>query len=185
MINKSFDFGIEKYKSTLELQLEEYKSELMKFNYEHQIKFNKLHEERGEKIRSIYTKTIEVEHTLFQLTTPAQGPEFIDDVSRDNAAINSTNQLAVELEYNKIYFTDETIEKINSLIMQSFQIISDMRTAKIYRKGIIEHKERNETPPEHYFIKGELWDSAYKKTQNEFKILKAILINDFRTILGI
>ena len=40
---------------TLDAGLEKYKAELGRLNAEHQIRYDKLHEERGEKIRLLYT----------------------------------------------------------------------------------------------------------------------------------
>lgn len=183
-IKKSFDLGIEKYKSSLQKELENYKSELMRFNYEQQIKFNKLHEERGDKIKLLYNKLNILERTLIYLTTPAQGPEFVDDINREKEAMEKLNSLYEDLDNNRIYFTDSTLSKFENIIEQSNTIISEMRTAKIYTKGIHEYQKSNQYAPEIYYEKGKLWSSAHAKTQNEFRILKLELINEFRKLLG-
>lgn len=43
IINKTFDIGLEKYKSTLQKDIEEYKNELARQSLEHEVKFSKLH----------------------------------------------------------------------------------------------------------------------------------------------
>lgn len=130
IISKSFDLGIERYKTTLSKELEEYKNELSKISLEHQVKFTKLHDERAQKIKILYSKVVEVEKALIHSTTEAQGPEYINDIARDNAAIEKLRELIGQLDYDRIYFSINTISKFDIIIKESWEIILQMQKVR-------------------------------------------------------
>jgi hypothetical protein len=183
IINKTFDLGLEKYKSTLQKDIEIHKSELAKQSFEHEIKFSKLHAERAEKIKSLYYKVIELEKALIYSTTVAQGSDFVKDSQREKDCIQLTQDFIYQLELDKIYFTKETISKFEEIIKEAWEIISEMtivRSSAARQKFL--SREQN---TENYVNYSELWTKTFKRTQNEFRQLKESLADDFRTIIGI
>lgn len=185
VITKSFDLGIEKYKSTLAKDIEEHKKQLEKISLEHQVKFTKLHDERAQKIRTLYGKVIELEKALIYSTTIAQGPDYINDTARDDASSDKLRELINQLDFDKIYFSTSTILKFESIIKESWEIIRQMRKVRMYAATLNANAKLQRRSPEIYYSETDLWVNADERTQNEFKILKEELANEFRQLLGI
>lgn len=185
VISKSFDAGIERYKASLAKEIEEYKNQLAKVSLEHQIKFTKLHDERAEKIKSLYSKVIELEVALIHSTTIAQGPEYINDNERDDAAMEKLRILINSLDLDRIYFSVSSIEKFDSIIKESWEIIFQMRKVRRYANAIEKNSRIGREVPEIYYSETDLWDDANNRTEKEFKILKNNLADEFRELLGI
>ncbi len=185
VISKSFDAGIERYKASLAKEIEEYKNQLSKVSLEHQIKFTKLHDVRAEKIKLLYTKVIELEIALIHSTTIAQGPEYINDTAREDSAMEKLKVLINSLDYDRIYFSTSSIEKFDSIIKESWEIIFQMRKVRRYANAIDEHNRIGRQVPESYYSETDLWENANERTENEFKILKNNLADEFRELLGI
>jgi hypothetical protein len=185
VIGKSFDIGIEKYKNTLAKEIEEYKNKLSILSLEHQVKFTKLHDERAEKIKSLYSQIVEIEKALIFSTTIAQGPEFVTDTVRDEVAIEKLRELISKLDHDRIFFSIDTLEKFDSIIKESWEIIFQMmkvrRTASDGERKIKIGRE----PSQAYYNQTDLWGNADDRTQKEFRILKEELANEFRGLLGI
>jgi len=103
IITKAFDFEMERYKSTLTKEIEEYKNQLAKISLEHQIKFTRLHDQRAERIRILYGKVIELEKALIHSTIVAQGPEYISDNLREETSMEKIRDLIQQLDHDRIY----------------------------------------------------------------------------------
>lgn len=185
IINKTFDLGLEKYKSTLQKDIEEHKNELAKKSLEHEVKFSKLHSDRAEKIKVLYTKVIELEKALIYATTIAQGPEFIKDTKRDLDCMQTIQDLISQLELDKIYFTKETLSKFEEIIKEAWDIIFQMRKVRTTASSMEYYISSGRQPPERYLDHGDLWDKAFQRTQNEFRQLKESLADDFRKLIGL
>ncbi len=183
-INKAFDFGLEKYKSSLQMEIEEHKSSLTIANLEHQIRFSRLHETRAEKISQLFSMVVELEKKLIHSTTPVQGPEYGSDHERDNDAVIKLRELITLLDLNRIYFTVETIQKFESIFKESWDIIAKMRKVRSYASAIDNSKKYSGKVPDWYYEETDKWLSIYERTQNEFKELKEDLANEFRILLG-
>ena len=185
IINKTFDLGLEKYKASLQKENEVHKSELSKQSLEHQIKFSKLHEDRAEKIKILYSKVIELEQSLIYATTYLQGPEFISDTKRDNDCMDNLRGLIAQLDLDRIFFTTITISKFDSIIKESWDIIFQMKTVRIEASTANQMALDGYPIPNSYLSNADKWQKAFERTQNEFKNLKEDLANDFRNLLGI
>jgi hypothetical protein len=185
IINKSFDLGLEKYKSSLQKEIEVHKNELARQSLEHEIKFSKLHADRAEKIKTLYTKVIELERALVYATTIAQGPEFIKDTKRDIDCMQTIQDLIAQLELDKIYFTKDTVAKFEEIIKEAWSIIFEMRKVRSTASSMDYYISAGMKPPESYLEHGDLWDKAFKRTQNEFRQLKESLADDFRKLIGL
>ena len=174
IITKAFDVGIEKYKA-----------DLARTTMEHQVRFSKLHEQRAEVIKSLFSKIIDLEGLLIRCTTIAQGPEYIYETERDTDARKGLIELINDFDQNKIYFSVVTVPKFEAIFKESWDIISQM--AKVRRDGAaVDKYVQDHLPiPERYIRYDELWDKAFDRTTQEFRSLKEDLANEFRLLLGI
>ena len=185
IINKTFDLGLEKYKSSLQKDIEIHKSELARQSLEHEIRFSKLHADRAEKIKVLYSKVIELEKALVYATTIAQGPEFIRDNKRDEDCMQAIKDLISQLEFDKIYFSKETVLKFEEIIKEAWSIIFQMRRVRSTAASMDYYISVGRNVPESYLDHSDLWDNAFERTQNEFKLLKDSLAEDFRRLIGL
>ena len=196
VITKTFDAGIEKYKSELTKEIEErkselakdieeHKAELSKLHLEYQVKFSKLHEQRAEVIKSLFSKIIDLEGSLINCTSLAQGAEYMYDVERDKEAKDKIIDLISQFEYNKIYFSNLIVPKFEAIFKESWDIVSQM--AKVRRDGaeVAKYVEQHQPIPETYLRFDDLWDKAFYRATGEFRSLKEDLANEFRSLLGI
>ncbi|HQS04891.1 MAG: hypothetical protein CFE25_10580 [Chitinophagaceae bacterium BSSC1] len=185
IITKSFDLGLENYKSSLLKDLEIHKSELSKVSLEHQVKFTKLHDDRAEKIKILYGKVIELESALIFATTVAQGPEYSTDNQRDEECFEKIRSLIRQLDLDRIYFTEETISKFDTIIKESWEISFQMRKVRRFSKAITDFSKIGQEIPLIYYSETDLWSDANERAEKGFKILKEDLANEFRKLLGI
>ncbi|MBN8859343.1 MAG: hypothetical protein J0H29_13200 [Sphingobacteriales bacterium] len=185
IITKSFDLGIEKYKSTLTKEIESYKNELSKIALEHQVKFTRLHEDRAEKIKKLHSKVYELEKALRHATTFFQGPDYTEDHARDNACNKVLNELRDQLEEDQIYFSKSTINKFETLFKESSDIILEMGKARIYGSYHNQQIKEERQLPLSYTKYMENWTNASERTINNFKELKLELADEFRSLLGL
>jgi hypothetical protein len=186
LINKSFDFGVEKYKVILNegleshkqkllLETEKFKSELNLVSIEHNIAFGELQKERAIVIKNTYLKLLELHSGLFNLTTMFQGPSWHSDLERDKTAEKSLEEFQSYFRLNRIYLTKDVCEKIMLIIIQSKDVIIDMSFAKEDAKSNINIGDR--TP-----IKQ--WRELNKKVTSEIEIASLELEDNFRKLLG-
>lgn len=115
IIDKTLDVGIERYKGSLSKELETHKSELNKeiesyranlqlIVLEHQIRYSKLHEDRGIAIKEIYSVLVNLKNRLEYFKTVFQGPDWTYNIDREKAAIESCNSLLKFIQTNRLFF---------------------------------------------------------------------------------
>jgi hypothetical protein len=185
IITKAVDVGIEKYKAELIKDIEKHKAELSRVTIEHQVKFSKLHEQRAEKIKTLYGHVRELEKSLNYSTTRFQGSSFGTDTERDDKCRKLAFELEDVIDIERIYFSDLTIQKFESIISESKEILSDIAQV---RHAYSEYDRLRETSfqisleTKHEMEK---WKEVEKRVEQEFKELKLELANEFRGLLGI
>ncbi|MFD2562616.1 hypothetical protein [Aquimarina rubra] len=165
-----------------DLLIENHKNRLAISKTEHQVKFTKLHTERGEIIKQIYQDFYELEKKLEHMTTLFQGPEWRTEKVRDQDAIDKYRETCETLEKNRIYFTEDLCNQLASSLESYSDIINQMLTAK--------NKAKYESDGTGYrFPEGqgslELWMDAEKKTKNEIRNLRLELAKVFRELIGV
>lgn len=170
VLSKSSELIIENHKSRLELS-----------KIEHQVKFSKLHAERGEIIKLIYQDMYDLEQKLVQMTTLFQGPKWTTDKERDEKAIKKYHETYNRLENNRIYFSEDLCDQISSVLEHYKNIIEQMLKAK--------NKAKFENDGSGYrFPEGQgsldLWMEAEKKAQKEIRDLRLNLAKNFRQLFG-
>lgn len=185
IISSAFNAGIEKYKSELVKQVEEYKANLIILNQEHQVKFTKLHEERASKIKLIYALVIDVESALVYSTEAAQGGDYGTDIKRDIDALNTITILERNFDKEQIFFTMDTVSKVQMIIKEAKNIIYKMNSARRNASEYERHINAGKKVPDDILTEVKQWPEAQSRIDNEFKQLKADLGIEFRQLLGI
>ncbi len=188
VIDKTLDAGLEKYKgilakdlethkATLSIKSEEFKANLQLLNLEHQIRYSKLHEERGKSIKDVYELLIDLQEKLEYFTTIFQGPNWITDLARENAAIESRTTLLKYFQRNRIYYPNVICSLIDEILERSNKIIIDMSVAKITA-------ETASSGPERALAK-ESWREANYRVTSEIISARDKLQLEFKKILGV
>ncbi len=197
IIDKFMESRIEQYKNSLQIKTESFRQNLSfeaeKFKHElniksveHQIRYSKLYEERGQLLKLLYNLLLDLENSLKNLTTIFQGPEWITDTERDREVGESIYNLRKELEQNQIFFTLMLCEKIDLIILESNNIRIEMKVAKI-------NKQRNEHNNRHsiHITDEELlkpldtWLALEQKVQTQIKAARLDLAQEFRVLAGV
>ncbi|MBC3540168.1 hypothetical protein ACFSC6_06560 [Rufibacter sediminis] len=194
-LDKSLDLAIEKYRSTLNHDLETHKSDLVKDTErfrselsrvatEHQIIYGKLHEKRAKGVEEIHELLFMLEQKLEFVTTLAQGPEWLTNEARENDASEHLKKLTDKLELNKIYLNEKLCTNISSILAMSKDIIAEMRTAKFIeqfnQRQTTRSSERDNS--ENPIVK---WRQLENKVQNELKSARNEIVEMLREIFGV
>jgi len=188
IIDKSFDLGIERYKGNLSRELETHKSELIKetesyranlqiIGLEHQIRYSKLHEDRGIAIKEIYSLLVKLKNKLEYFTTVFQGPDWTSDIDREKAAIEAQNNLFKFFQTNRLFFSDKICSQLDHIIQLSWGIIVDMNVAKIEATEALSGPERADAKRK--------WQEANSKVTSEMNTAMRALEKEFKALIGV
>jgi Zn-dependent oligopeptidase len=197
IIDKFVESRIDKYKNSLQKDTESFRHNLNfeaeKFRYdlntlsvEHQIKYSKLYEERGQIIKQIYNLLLDLENSLSNQTTLFQGPEWINDTERDKKATESIQILRSQFEQNRIFFSIDLCKKIESIIADSHKITIDMFMAKKYEQRNGNYNRQGIDVSEKELLRPiDTWQELDKKVQNDIKSARLNLAQEFRVLIGV
>lgn len=197
VLNKFVELRMEKYKNSLLKDTESFRfnlnSEAEKFRHtlntasiEHQIRYSKLYEERGQIIKEIYNLLLNLENALADLTTIYQGPEWITDTLRDEKAKESIHNLRNHLERNRIFFSVDLCGKIESIIKSSQKITIEMIMAKKTEQRNENYNRRGiPTSQEDLLKPTNTWNELDEQVQNEIKSARLNLAHEFRGLIGV
>jgi len=161
---------------TLDAGLEKYKAELGRLNAEHQIRYGKLHEERGEKIRLLYTLIYELEKNLRAFTNFMQKGNLATDTLPSTEVKQSLADVKEALELNRIYFSDELCGKIEGMMDTSTTALATMNRAKLIDRGLL--GTENEDP-------SDTWLEADVYVQNVIYQTRLDLVRGFHQLIGV
>ncbi len=196
-INKLGEVQILKYKQSLENDTEEfrhnlnfqilkYKQELNKTTIEHQIRYTKLYDERGNIIKETCNLLYNLEISLAILTSMQQGPEWIKDTERDKKCTEAISKLRAQINQNRIFFSTELCEKLEAIINDAHKIAVDIFYAK-----------KNQEYNDHVNKTGQSittvellqptkdWRQLDKKVQTDIKVALLNLAQEFRILIGV
>lgn len=176
IIDKYLEHGLEKYKADLQLDTEKYKSELKRIELEHQIKYSKLHEERAQTIKELYSFLIDLQKHLILFTTPFQGQDWTTDTERENDTKEVFERINQFFLKNRIYLSLPVCDKIQGILTDSWGIIVQMSVTK-------RSAQYNTTGPEKAQSLKE-WQSLYSKIGKEIDTARLSLEDEFRKIIG-
>jgi hypothetical protein len=188
IIDKSLDMGVERYKSSLTKDLETHKSELQKetdefranlqiISLEHQIRYTKLHEQRGESIRQIYSLIVDLKNKLEYFTTVFQGPKWTTDSDREKEATNSHRNISNFFQINRIYFSDSICNQFDEILKLSWSIIVDMSVTKVEAASAYSGPERAEATKK--------WQSINSRVTSEISTAMIKLEKEFKKLIGV
>jgi hypothetical protein len=163
-------------------KLEEAKNDLLKQAAEFQIKASKLHSERLEAIKELYSNLSELNDSVFILVVAGQGNK--SEETQIDKFYQKYYDLRIEFNKNKILFNkdlsiliDRTLQKIHSSLFNFKKIVET--TAQI------ENEVDDELVKYYRLSKREDWDRAAKLIEIEVPILLEKLEDEFREILGV
>src|SRR6185312_15079941 len=197
LLDKFVEIKIEKYKHSLQndteefkhklnFETEKFKQELNKTTIEHQIKYSKLYEERGQIIKLTYNLLFELENSLLNLTSRFQGPEWTTDTERDKKATETITRLRTHLEQNRIFFSADLCNNIEIILADAHKITVDIYIAK---GDQLYNDNSNEIG--RYLTTAELlqptqtWRELDRKAQIEIKAARLNLAQEFRKLIGV
>lgn len=175
IIQRSSDIIIENHKNKLDL-----------LKIEHQVKFSKLSEERGQVIKELYNSLFELELKLSELTTIFQGPEWIKDESRVKNANEQLVKAKKLLEINRIFFPESLCNEIDTALNEARDVIYIMLQAKnaaelreyYVKVGENVREKEGERPLD-------LWLKAQEKVNTQILEQRLALANSFRSLIGV
>jgi len=169
VLNKSSELILANHKNKLELS-----------KIEHQVRFSKLHTDRGESIKSIYQNLYEIERRLKHMTSSAQGPEWKENRERETESEKQFAETLIHFEKSRIYLSEELCEKIGETFDLCKEIIIDMHSAK---------DEATWEKQGDYVQDGkrsiDYWRNARKKAEKDVVSSRLELAKVFREIIGV
>jgi hypothetical protein len=159
---------------TLDAGLEKYKANLGRANAEHQIRYGRLHEERGEKIKLLYTLIFGLEKNLRAFTNFMQKGNLYTDTLPSTEVKQSLADVKEALELNRIYFSDELCSKIEAMMDKSTTALARMNSAKLMDAGILPGGDPTD-----------IWLAVDVYVQNEVYQTRLDLVNEFHQLIGV
>lgn len=164
-------FALKKFfESVIAKDLEKYKSELQIKNLEHQIRFSFYHNRKAEVISEFYSNLIRTIRVIEDLVRPFRiGDPGLTKLKEESA--NNLNQLSSHYFEHRIFFDDDIIPKIES-------ILGDVKESFI---------EFNIAQPDDQIKHGEdhdpkLWINSYRRVKNKVRPLLTELEVRFKKI---
>lgn len=197
IIDKLAESRIENYKNSLQkdtegfrhnlsLEAEKFRHELNTNSIEHQIKYSKLYEERGQVVKLIYNLLLDLETSLSNMTTLFQGPEWIEDTEREKKSKESIKNLKEALEQNRIFFSGILCEKIESILSDSHTIVIEMFFAKNQESRNQKYNQIGIDLTKDELLKpSDTWHVLDKQVQKEIKAARLDLAQEFRILIGV
>jgi len=162
------------HKLDLDKTLEEYKNSLQQVSQEHQIRFSKLHADRAETIKTLFSKLVKLEDAMISFVAPLQWSGEPSPSEKSNIAANEGNDFLSFFHNNEILFNDRTCEIINELNFK-FKTAYDEH---------VTHLKREKEPHMYKNLPKDL-DPYFDILKNEVPKLKKLLTDDFRKTLGV
>ncbi len=197
IINKLADSVVERYKNELQkdteqfryslnLKTEEFKNELNLTAIEHQVRYSKLYEERGEIIKKMYNLLLDLGESMLMLTTEHQGKDWGKDPEREGNVDNAINDLRQHLEQNRLFFSIELCNKIESILNSSKKIKIDFFTIRL--NDDLNREKSNQgidISANTLLAPYQEWRKLYKKVENEIRAAIYDVAQEFRILIGV
>jgi hypothetical protein len=161
-------------------RIESYKKNLERIAAEHSVRFQRLHAERADIIKTFYEQLSQLDEVLSSTRAPfqsAQDKPLVDKVQLMSKHFNETREYFVP---RRIFFDEQTCEQVDRVLAVARGIFFDITTYEIdvqhpqyqYDRGIL--KDRHE-----------FWEKARASHKSDFSPLKKNLEDQFRSLLGI
>ena len=150
--------------------LQRYKSDLEKKNFEHRERFSLIHQRRAEVIAAIYGKIARTKAVTADLVGIfQQGGQSL--IEKKQKAADVYNDMSSYFFENRLFLPRETAEKTEELVMTIRDVLIEFDTAQM---GNEEYKVD---------LSGH-WQQAYKRLREEVPPILEELENEFKNLLG-
>jgi len=176
---------VNSYKEELNKQSIEFKNKLEIINYEHQIKFSKLHADRAEIIKTIFKQITILEELVKSVTTTNQGTEWFETQTKEENASKHLIETRKNFEENKIYFHEELSNEIEYALKNSESYISESLGIKRQAKRESTNREYWKQMKEKEETASEKWQNLENHSHEELKRIRESLANKFRELFGV
>lgn len=161
-------------------KLESHKKDLERIATEHTIRFQHLHSERGEVVKSLYDKLVKLDSSLHSTLRRFQAVGESSMVEKVNEVGDNYNSFREYYLPNKIFFEESICKKIEAIIKAAIGAFFDLTTYPVDTSELNSKYHQDVLDERHEF-----WEKARSVHENEISSLKTDLENEFRLILGI
>ncbi|TYS57330.1 hypothetical protein FZC74_16700 [Sutcliffiella horikoshii] len=169
--------NLELFKVNIQNEAELFRAELQKEALEHKIKYNKLHNDRAETIKDLYSKIDRMERSMRDLFN-------LFEIARDNSkrdkmkvAVKNFNDTMDFYSINRIFFSEETCTIIESL-RDEINLIYHEFTGYDIHLGLSEIPEVRKE-------QRQVWKDCWNSMKEKVPQIKRDLEKDFRRQLGV
>jgi hypothetical protein len=161
-------------------RVEAYKADLQRLTTEHSVRFQRLHSERAEVIKELYTKLVQVDESLHSTLRAFQ--QFGEPALNDKVAQLSVqfNELRSYYLPRRIFFAEPLCTLIDSTLDTAKSIFIDITTYEVDPKSLEYVGDRGAL-----LGRREYWEKARATYKEEFSQVRAHLETQFRVLLGI
>jgi hypothetical protein len=161
-------------------RLESHRSDLLRATNEHSIRFQALHAERGQVLKTIYEKLVQLDEYLHSALRFLQvkGDRSLNDKVQDIS--RAFNDLRKYYLPRQIFLEKSLCAKIDAVLDLAKGIFLDVTTYPVDPADPTVAFDRAVLQERHVF-----WDRARTAHNTEFAALKGQLEDEFRRILGL
>lgn len=156
----------------LSRDIEKFKSDLEKESFRFRTKFEKLHGDRAEVIKNLYTKIVDTEENLSSLMSPFQPAGTDPQEVKAKKSADSINDLISYFERNKIFLDEKTEKSISKIV--------EICRSAWYDFDLVRMLKEDQDKTYH-----KQWNEAWNKFKDQSPKTKHKVIQSFRQILGI
>lgn len=161
-------------------RIESCKKELERIAAEHAVRFQRLHAERADTIKTFYEKLSQLDEVLSSTLAPFQSVQdtpLVEKVQLMSKHFNETREYFVP---RRIFFDEPTCEQVDRVLSVARGIFFDVTAHEIDV-----HHPQYKYDRRILLERHEFWEKARASHKNDFSPLKANLENQFRSLLGI
>ena len=169
-------------RTLLKKDIEKFKHDLNRVAFEHQVKFESLHQKRADVIAELYGYIVESERATTDFLSPVgMASDYFDNISSDTykkqkseVALRATVELIFFFDKHKIYLSDDLCNKID-------KFISELSGPTIDCSSFFDVPESNQVLIKEKCI---VWRDAYKRVASDIPLARKALEDEFRKIIG-
>lgn len=157
-------------------EIEQFRADLQKSAFEHQTRYQSLHTKRAEIIAELYRLLVQAEQDAASLARPIQFSGEPSQEEKNAQAFQSGKSLYEFFEKNRIYFKQDSCERIAGFIRGLYNSLVEFRPVLQSLSESDYHRKGVDT---------DNWFKVWKKLTDELLPIKADIEEEFRGILGL
>lgn len=161
-------------------RIESYKKDLERIAAEHAVRFQRLHGERADIIKTFYEKLSQLDEVLSSTLSPFQSVQDTPLVEKVQLMSKHFNETREYFFPRRIFFDERTCEQVDRVLGVARGIFFDLTVHEIDVKHPQYKYDRRILQERHEF-----WEKARASHKNDFSPLKKSLEDQFRSLLGI